>query len=232
MDNLVRIELRCLLPTVFCGVKLKCRGEWLRIKWSLRETERVKQSIERQIRAARKDWGDRTSGKVDIDAKLHVATEPVRRINRRHHVKEPSVKDLLGNELYSEATCFMVWVPYPECIFEGMGKPKPRTRRPDDYMWMPTKESRELHDLEHKKPRCAARHELKHWLKNLWTEIAKAESAKAESAECPIPCPDGKDRRQYWPRLNDALTPENIAKLNKEISARVEKRTGATTGCV
>jgi hypothetical protein len=210
MGESVSIYLRCLLPTVF-DVKLNCQGDSLEVKWNIRDVCQVKKSILRQLSDACKKWEEETSGKLRVDHKLWVTDQPVRVIDRRHHVKKPSVAELLGNEPYGEATCFMVWVPYPECVFEGLGKPEPRTKH--DYMWIPTTEARELHDLEHKEPRDAARHELKHWVK----ERMKGIGVK-------IPSPDGKDKRQYWTKLNDALTPENIAKFNKEIKARMKTR--------
>ena len=190
MDGTVKIYLRCLLPTVF-DVKLKCQEDSFEIKWNIREVHRVEKSIRRQLRVACKKWNAEMSGKVQVKYKLCVRHQPVRVVTRRHHVKKPSVHELLGDKLYGEATCFMVWVPYPDCVFQWLGKPSPRTGH--DYMWIPTTETRELHDLEHKEPRCAARHELKHWVKNRMED----EDIDVHT----IPSPDKDRKKQYWPKL-------------------------------
>jgi len=214
VDERVSIYLGSLLPTVF-DLKLTCQEDSFQIKWRIQEVERVKKSVWRQIQAACKVWADRTDHKVTVQVKnddLVVTDRPIQFINKRCHVKEPSVAALIGEELYGKATCFMVWVPFPDCVFQGLGGPSPRTGH--DYMWIPTTESMELHDLEHKEPRDAARHELKHWLK----ERMKTIGVRG------IPSPDKDKKKQYWPKLMEALTAENIANLNKEIAERKKKR--------
>jgi len=82
-------------------------------------------------------------------------------------------------------------------------------------MWIPTTESRELHDLKHKVPRDAARHELKEWVKSRMEEIGVDT----------IPSPDERKKKEYWPKLREALSDaNNISKLNETISARMAKR--------
>ena len=39
-----------------------------------------------------------------------------------------------------------------------------------------------------------------------------------------IPSPDRKHKKQYWPKLREALTAENITRLNQKIAERMAKR--------
>lgn len=205
MNESVRICLGCLLPTVF-DVTLTCQAESCGVKWGIREVDQVEKSVRRQLDATSDKWNRETCGKVQVDYKLRVSGCPVRLI-KECRVKEPSVAALLGDELYGKATCFMVWVPLPDCSFPALGKQPPYTK--GDYMWIPTTEKRELDDLTKCRPRDAASHELKHWVKNRMKDIGTR-----------ILSPDGKDKKQYWPKLREALTDANIAALNKNISER------------
>jgi hypothetical protein len=209
MDQSVRIYLGCLLPTVFdltltCG--RKCRD--------VTEVGRVEESVRRQLDAACEKWDRETCAKVRPDYELARVGTPVTKI-KGLRVKNPSVRQLIGDRLYSRATCFMVWVPLPDCDLEVLGV-KPYTRDKQDYMWIPTSEQRELDNLKEDKPREAACHELKEWVRFTMRKIR----VQIPSAH----------REDYWSKLNDALTPENIRKLNKEVSERVAKRKASTSG--
>jgi len=205
----LEVQLGCLLPTVFdltlaCGTKLR----------DVAQVAGVEESVRRQLDAACEKWDRKTCGKVRVAYDLRVVTDqPVREI-KACRVKQPSVAHLLGDELYRKATCHMVWVPLP-CDFEVLGV-HPYTRDKDDYMWIPTTEQGSLDDLNEDKPRKAACHELKEWVRYTTKRIGVR-----------IPSPH---KKEYWSKLNDALTPENIDKLNKEIAARITARRPVSEG--
>ncbi len=205
-DESLPILVGGLLPRVF-DLKLSCRTGSCEIKWGIREIKQVEESVRRQLDAACETWSDRTSGKVQVEYELSVTDRPIR-VVRKCTVKKPSVAELIGEELYGKATCFTVWVSLPDCVFPALGQQKPYTNH--DYMWIPTTERRALDDLDRRKPRDAASHELKHWVKNRMEEIG---------VRC-IPSPDGSKKKQYWPNLREALTPENIRGLNELIRER------------
>ncbi len=210
MDESVRISLGCLLPSAFdltltCGTR--CRN--------ISDVRGVKDSVRRQLDAACEKWGRETCGKVRVHYDEPCVTDKPVRVIKKLRVKEPSVRELIGDELYYRATCFVVWVPLPDCDFEVLGL-SPYTR--GDYMWIPTTEARDLHDLKQDEPRNAACHELKHWVRSRMKDIGVSA----------VPSPHKKD---YWSKLNDALTPKNIAMLNKEVLKRVAKRRQSTSVC-
>ena len=215
-QGLIQIRLACLLPTKF-DVKLTCQEDSFEIKWSVAAARRVEESVRRQLDAACKTWAHETGGKVLVRVKHDdlVVTDRLIQVIKECRVKEPSMAELMGVDLYRSATCFMVWVPFPVCVFKGLGKPRPYTPKRSDCMWIPTTESRELHDLKHKVPRDAARHELKEWVKSRMEEIGVDT----------IPSPDERKKKEYWPKLREALSDaNNISKLNETISARMAKR--------
>ena len=178
------------------------------------EVGRVEKSVRRQLDDACKKWRRETCGKVHIDYELRVVTDQrIRRIEKLR-VKEPSVAKLLGDELYGKATCFMVWVPLP-CDLKMLGV-HPYTRDKHDCMWIPTTEQMALDNLKEDKPRKAACHELKEWVRY-----------KTKKIGIRIPSPHQKD---YWSKLNDALTLKTIQDINKEISKWVAKRRESTSG--
>jgi len=205
VDEPVSIYLGCLLPTAF-DIALTCQAGCCGIKWGIRDVSHVEESVRRQLDAACEKWKEKTCKRIQVNYELRVTSCPIRRI-KDCRVKEPSVSELLGAELYHKATCFVVWVPLPDCTFPALGAQAPYTK--GDYMWIPTTEERELKDP----PRDAASHELKHWVKNRMKDIGVC-----------IPSPDGKDKKEYWPKLQEALTAGNIAKLNEEIAERKRKR--------
>jgi len=174
-------------------------------------------SIHRQMAFLAGLWYSRTDSNIIIDYRVDVCeftVESLKRITGDYKITEPSVETLAGAFLSRWADCFAIWILFEPELYKRLECRKGKKLRPficgDDF-WIPGTEKETLEDIERCKPRKAARHELKHWVKNRMECIGVTG----------IPSPH---KRQYWEKLRPTLTRDNLQKLSAAIDRRTRCR--------
>jgi len=150
------------------------------------------------------DWLRNTAGLSSITFEAAISKEPVvcrlkldedgkHRPDDARTWKRPEPAELHGSK------CFFVWLAFGDEFYESIRSKDRKGRITGDHMWFPCRERKEI---DRQGYRSGLRHELKHWVKERFKAIG-----------VPLPSPDGERKREFYPKLVEAITDSNIRGL-------------------